>query len=167
MCTPSTPVQGRDCHYYKRVKTSEDGTLWVYLSSWAWGVLLGWEPCPWVNACTYCVLQQWALHIIWVHVWLVTCVYSFCACVYSVTLKKLPDEYHGRFYCIPLVSIQNHIIQLYFIKIIYLLYNTVCAYSWTHSSQSQYEMHADRHSTWCIPILPLPSLIHGSSLPVF
>lgn len=45
------PKQGRDCHYYKRVKTSEDGTL--------------------------------------------------------VTLKKLPDERHGGFYCTPLAR-DNH-----------------------------------------------------------
>jgi len=90
LCTPSTPVQGRDCHYYKRVKTSEDGTLWVYLSSWAWEVLLGWEPCSWVNAWMYiCVLQQWTQHIIWVHVCATgVClfnIYSFCACVHIVS----------------------------------------------------------------------------------
>ena len=57
MCTPSTPVQGWDCHYYKRVKTSEDSTLWVYLSSLAWVVLLGWEPCrahEWMHARIVC-----------------------------------------------------------------------------------------------------------------
>ena len=39
----------------QRLSLLHQRTVWVYLSSLAWVVLLGWEPCPWVNACTYTV----------------------------------------------------------------------------------------------------------------
>ena len=62
-----------------------------------------------MNACTYTVCYN-SEHCTLFEFMCDWYMFTRSVHIYSVTLKKLPDEYHGGFYCIPLVSIQNHII---------------------------------------------------------